>query len=54
VKCDCKANPADVTFKWFINDNLQEEDSDTIKIKDIPKELDGAVIACEAENVMGK
>jgi len=54
VKCDCKANPADVTFKWFINDNLQEEGSDTIKIKDIPKELDGAVIACEAENVMGR
>jgi len=54
VKCDCEANPAAVTFKWFINDNLQEEGSDTIKIEDIPKELNGAVIACEAENVIGR
>merc|ERR1719206_36075 len=48
VKCDCKASPADVAFKWFINDNLQEEGSETIKIENIPRDLDGAVIACEA------
>merc|ERR1711970_988200 len=54
VKCTCEANPAVVKFKWFINDNLQEEGSDTIKIEDIPKELNGAVISCEAENVIGR
>jgi len=54
VKCTCEANPAAVTFKWFINDNLQQEGSDTIKIENIPKELDGAVISCEAENVIGR
>jgi len=54
VKCNCEANPAAVTFKWFINDNLQQEGSDTIKIENIPKELDGAVISCEAENVIGR
>jgi len=54
VKCDCEASPADVAFKWFINDNLQEEGSETIKIENIPRDLDGAVIACEAENVIGR
>merc|ERR1719422_1676334 len=54
VKCECEASPADVTFKWFINDNLQEEGSETIKIENILRDLDGAVIACEAENVIGR
>merc|ERR1719312_983899 len=38
VKCYCEASPADVTFKWFINDNLQEEGSETIKIENIPRD----------------
>merc|ERR1711942_452994 len=54
VKCESEANPADVTFKWFVNDDLLDETSEILKIKNIPKNLNGAILSCEAENSIGR
>ena len=54
VKCESEANPTDVTFKWFVNDDLLDETSEILKIKNIPKNLNGAILSCEAENSIGR
>jgi len=54
VRCESKAYPANVTYKWFVNNNELEETSDMLKIENIPKKLNNAVLTCEAENSIGK
>lgn len=54
VKCSAKAYPTEVTYKWFINDDEMTEETDTLTIENVSKELDQAVIKCEVENSVGK
>jgi hypothetical protein len=54
VKCENKAYPSNVTFKWFLNNNEMEETSDMLKIENIPKKLNNAILTCEVENSIGK
>jgi len=54
VKCASDAYPPIVTYRWFVNDEEKEETSDTLIIENVAKELNNAVLQCEAENSVGK
>jgi len=53
LKCSANAYPKEVTFKWFINDKEIEEESETLTLENVSKELNGALVKCDAENSIG-
>eukprot|EP00092_Neocalanus_flemingeri_P000447 GFUD01000476.1.p1 GENE.GFUD01000476.1~~GFUD01000476.1.p1 ORF type:complete len:622 (-),score=168.19 GFUD01000476.1:456-2087(-) len=54
VKCASEAYPSNVTYNWFINDDEMMEHSDTFTIENVSKDMNNAVLRCEADNSVGK
>lgn len=55
LACHAEANPAEVFFKWYINDNKITGDHSTeLIIPNITRELHDSIVKCEVSNVVGK
>jgi hypothetical protein len=54
VKCSAQAYPKEVTYKWLINDAEMKENTNTLTLAAVSKDLNNAVLKCEAENAVGK
>ncbi|KAG1684203.1 Irregular chiasm C-roughest protein [Nymphon striatum] len=53
-KCESKANPNNVLYKWFKNDEVVVGDfQETYTISKITRDYNGATISCEVSNKVG-
>ncbi|VVC36584.1 Hypothetical protein CINCED_3A013482 [Cinara cedri] len=53
--CKTKANPADVVYKWFVNDQVVlSEESNEMWLMNISRRLHHSYVKCEAQNSVGK
>jgi len=49
LKCSVNESNPPVTFKWYNNNNMQQQTSDTLTISNV-KASDGGSYHCEADN----
>ncbi|CRK89536.1 CLUMA_CG003280, isoform A [Clunio marinus] len=55
LACHAEANPNEVFFKWYINDNKINGDHSTeLIIPNITREFHDSIVKCEVSNVVGK
>jgi hypothetical protein len=55
LSCQADANPADVVYKWYINDEIAYGDYSTqLTIASVSRKLNQAVVKCEVTNAVGK
>ncbi|RZF42205.1 hypothetical protein LSTR_LSTR004354 [Laodelphax striatellus] len=53
--CSADANPPDVTYKWFINDQLVAGDPTTeLVLTNISRKQHDSIVKCEVHNAVGK
>lgn len=53
--CSADANPPDVTYRWFINDQLVAGDPTTeLVLTNISRKQHDSIIKCEVHNAVGK
>lgn len=54
LTCKADANPSDVLYKWFKNDEVVVGDpTDTYAIPSITRDFNAAAISCEVSNKVG-
>ncbi|XP_022239753.1 irregular chiasm C-roughest protein-like isoform X2 [Limulus polyphemus] len=52
--CDAVANPADIMYKWYRNDELVQEDNvTTFNIRKVTRQDNGQTVSCEVSNKIG-
>ncbi|XP_022238988.1 irregular chiasm C-roughest protein-like isoform X2 [Limulus polyphemus] len=52
--CDAVANPGDVKYKWYRNDELIKDDHvTTLTIRKVTRQLNGQTVSCEVSNKIG-
>ncbi|XP_076305362.1 irregular chiasm C-roughest protein-like isoform X2 [Tachypleus tridentatus] len=52
--CDAVANPDDVTYKWYRNNELVEQDhTSTFRISKVTRQLNRHTVSCEVSNKIG-
>lgn len=55
MACRAEANPPDVNFKWYINDNkIQGDHSTELIIPNITRDFHDSIVKCEVSNNVGK
>lgn len=55
LACHAEANPDEVYFKWYINDNKINGDHSTeLIIPNITRDFHDSIVKCEVSNVVGK
>lgn len=55
LSCHADANPPNVVYKWFINDEIAQGDYTTqLTINSASRKLNNAAIKCEVTNAVGK
>lgn len=55
LACHAEANPHEVFFKWYINDNKINGDHSTeLIIPNITREFHDSIVKCEVSNIVGK
>jgi len=55
LSCHANANPSDVVYKWYINNEIAYGDYSTqLTIATASRDLNGAVVKCEVSNAVGK
>ena len=55
LSCQADANPADVAYKWYINDEVAYGDYSTqLTIASVSRKLHMAVVKCQVTNAVGK
>jgi len=55
LSCHADANPSDVVYKWYINNEIAYGDYSTqLTIATASRDLNGAVVKCEVSNAVGK
>ncbi|KAH8416396.1 hypothetical protein KR222_001578 [Zaprionus bogoriensis] len=55
LSCQADANPREVTYRWFINDELMAGDFTTkMIIHNVTRQYHGALVKCEVANAVGK
>jgi hypothetical protein len=55
LSCHADANPPNVVYKWYINDEIAYGDYTTeLTIASASRKLNGAIVKCEVTNAVGK
>ena len=55
LSCHANANPPNVVYKWYINNEIAYGDYSTqLTIATTSRDLNGAVVKCEVSNAVGK
>lgn len=55
LSCHADANPPNVVYKWYINDEIAYGDYSTqLTIASVSRKLNLAVVKCEVTNAVGK
>ena len=55
LTCSADANPPDVTYKWYINDQQVEGDPKTeYTLRNISRKQHDSIVKCEVHNAVGK
>lgn len=55
LTCQADANPADVVYKWYINDDIAYGDYSTqLVIASANRKLNQAIVKCEVTNAVGR
>lgn len=55
LKCDADANPADLTYKWYLNDEPIIGDYTTeLVLHNVTRKHHDAIVKCEVYNAVGK
>lgn len=55
LTCSADANPPDVTYRWFINDQLVRGDPTTeLVLTNISRKNHDSIVKCEVHNAVGK
>lgn len=55
LSCSADANPPDVTYRWFINDQVVMGDPTTeLLISNISRRNHDSIVKCEVHNAVGK
>lgn len=55
IGCNADANPSDVTYKWFLNDELLVGDYTTeLVLHNVTRKHHDAIVKCEVHNAVGK
>jgi hypothetical protein len=54
LACHAEANPPEVNFKWFINDNKITGESTELIIPNITRDFHDSIVKCEVSNNVGK
>lgn len=55
LKCDADANPADLSYKWYLNDEPIIGDYTTeLVLHNVTRKHHDAIVKCEVHNAVGK
>lgn len=54
LACRAEANPPELSFKWYINDNKITGDSTELIIPNITRDFHDSIVKCEVSNNVGK
>ena len=55
LSCHADANPPNVVYKWYINDEIAYGDYTTqLTISNVSRKFNNAVVKCEVTNAVGK
>lgn len=55
LSCHADANPPNVVYKWYINNEIAQGDLSTqLTINSASRKLNNAVVKCEVTNAVGK
>lgn len=53
--CNADANPSDVTYRWFLNDQIIIGDFTTeVLLRNVTRKYHDAIVKCEVHNPVGK